>query len=63
VQRLVQQISAHANIEYVMPPLSNSRTATEERRLLCGPCRDVINRTVSEYLVSLWSGVSWLLSE
>jgi hypothetical protein len=43
-------ISAHATMEYVMPPLSNNRTARDERCLLRGPYRDVISRTVSEKL-------------
>jgi hypothetical protein len=40
-------MSAHATMEYVMPPLSNNCTATEERCFLRSPCQDVIRRTVS----------------
>jgi hypothetical protein len=36
---------ACASVEYVMPPLSNNCTPTEERCVLRGPCRDVIRRT------------------
>jgi hypothetical protein len=52
-------MAAAATVEYVMPPLSNNRISTEERRFLRGPCRDVTSRTVSEELVSgvEWSGV------
>jgi hypothetical protein len=35
-------IAAHATMEYSMPSLSNSCTATEERCFLCGPCRSYI---------------------
>jgi hypothetical protein len=35
---------AHARMEYVMPSLSNNCTATEERCLLRGPCRDIMSR-------------------
>jgi hypothetical protein len=35
-------MAAHARIEYIMPPLNNNLTATEELWFLCGPCRDVI---------------------
>jgi hypothetical protein len=45
-------MAAHATMEHVMPPLSNNRTATDERCFLRGPCRDVISRTVSEESVS-----------
>jgi hypothetical protein len=49
----------HATMEYVMPPVSNNRTATKERCSLRGPCRDIISRTVNEESVSQWSGVGW----
>jgi hypothetical protein len=39
------------------------QTATKEWCFLCDPCRDVISRTISEELVSQWSGVSRLVSE
>jgi hypothetical protein len=45
-----------------MPPLNNNHTTTEERYVLCGPCQDVITRTVSEELGSQWSGLIWLVS-
>jgi hypothetical protein len=51
-------MAANATFEYVMPPLSNNRTPTKERRFLRGPCRDV-SRTVCEELASQWSGVDW----
>jgi hypothetical protein len=38
-------MAAHATMEYVMPSLSNNCTATEERCLIRGPCRNVISRT------------------
>jgi hypothetical protein len=39
-------------MEYVMPPLGNNCTATEELCFLRGRCRDAISKTVSEDLVS-----------
>jgi hypothetical protein len=56
-------MAAHATVEYVMPPLNNIRTTTEERCFISGPCRDVISRTVNEELVSQWSGVSRFVSD
>jgi hypothetical protein len=44
-------MAVHATVDYVMPLLSSNHTATEVRCFLHGPCRDVINRTVSEELV------------
>jgi hypothetical protein len=38
-------MAGHAVVDYVMPSLSNSCTATEEQCYLCGPCQNVINRT------------------
>jgi hypothetical protein len=38
----------HVTVNYVMPPLSDNRTATEERCFLRGSCRDVVSRIVSE---------------
>lgn len=34
----------YTTVEYVMPPLSNYRTASEEERFLCGACLDVIGK-------------------
>jgi hypothetical protein len=51
-------MAIHTTTQYVMPSLSNSRTATEERCFLRCPNRDVISRAVSEELVK-----SWLVSE
>jgi hypothetical protein len=45
-------MAAHAAVEYVVPLLSNSCAATEERCFLRGPCRYIISRT-SEDSVSL----------
>jgi hypothetical protein len=60
-------MAAHATMEYIMPPLSNNRNATEEQCFLCGPCQDVISRRVSEELltqsVSEVESVSGLVSE
>jgi hypothetical protein len=48
-------MAAHATVEYVMPSLSNSCCATEERCFLRGPCRDVISRTLRSQMVT-WRG-------
>jgi hypothetical protein len=39
------QMAANTTMEYVMPTLSNSCTATGERCFLRGPCRDAISKT------------------
>jgi hypothetical protein len=41
-------MAAYATMEYVMPPLSNDRTATKERCFLRDPCRDVIRGKIYE---------------
>jgi hypothetical protein len=38
-------MAGHATVEFIMPSLSNSCTATEELCFLRGLCRDVISRT------------------
>jgi hypothetical protein len=38
-------MAVHAIMEYVMPSLSNSCTAAEERCFIRGPCLDVTSRT------------------
>jgi hypothetical protein len=47
-------------IGYVMLPLSNNFTATEERCFLLGPCKDVISKTVRRDLV--WDVISCILT-
>jgi hypothetical protein len=49
-------MAAHATLEYITPLLSNNCTAAEKRCFLCGPCPDVISRTVSKESVS---AVEW----
>jgi hypothetical protein len=50
-------MAAFTTMEY-MPPLSNNRTATEERCFLCGPCRNTIRRIISQKSVS--QSVEWI---
>jgi hypothetical protein len=45
VSAQVMPMAAHTTVECIMPSLSNSCTATEERCFLHGPCWDVMRRT------------------